>query len=217
MNKFINERIIPITPLLLILLLLGFSAAPASAQEGNPPPPDDAARRAGNQGEDLIALLALTPDQMGKIRAIRQQNREAQRLAGERLRGAQRALDEAIYSDGASETIVEERARELAAAQTAVIRQRALTELSIRRILTPEQLDTLIIIRKEKAQQRRLERRMNQPGRRRDNQPGNNDAQPSFPRDRFRQRQNSAPTPNNSLPATATPERRRAILRKGRP
>lgn len=216
MNKFINERIIPIRPLLLILLLLSFTAAPTSAQEGNPPPPDEAARRAGNQGEDLITLLSLTPDQIGKIRAIRQQNREEQRLAGERLRIAQRALDEAIYSDNASETVVEERAREFAAAQTAVIRQRALTELSIRRILTPEQLNTLIEIRKQRARQRRLDRRMNQPGLR-GNQPGNNDAQPTFPRDRFRQRQNAMPPPNNSLPATETPAQRRETIRKGRP
>lgn len=216
MNKFINERIIPITPLLLIILLLGFTAGPADAQEGNPQPPDVAAQQAGNRGEDLIPLLGLTPDQIGKIRSIRQQNREEQRLAGERLRSAQRALDDAIYSDEVNEAVIEERSREVAAAQTAVVRQRVLTELGIRRILTPEQIKIWRDIRGRQAQQRRSERRLNQP-RLRGNQPGNNDAQPTFPRDRFRQRQNAAPTPTNGLPATAAPERRRANIRKGRP
>lgn len=218
MNKFINERKNRTAPLWLVLLLLCCFAVPAVAQQGGPETPGEAPQNAGNQGGDLIRALNLTPGQIAKIRAIRQQNREEQRLAGERLRSAQRALDEAIYSDGGSETVVEERARELAAAQTAVIRQRALTELGIRRVLSPEQLNTLRELRRQQAQQRRLERQMNQPRRLRDNQPGDNDAQPTFPRDRFRARQNNpAQTDNDSLPADAPRARRRNLLRKARP
>lgn len=213
MNKLSNERTTPIAPLLLVLLLLCLSALTAAAQEGGPALPAEGAQDAVNPGGDLGRILGLTPDQLTKIRMIRQQNREAQRLVNERLRSAQQALDEAIYSDDASEAVVEERARELAAAQAAAVRQRALTELGIRRVLTPEQLNTLRDLRLRQAQRRRLERQLNQPGR----SPDNNGAPPTFPRDRFRQRPNNSTRPTNSLPAASTPEQRRAPLRQGRP
>jgi Spy/CpxP family protein refolding chaperone len=220
MNKFIDRRLLAATPFLLsLLLLLCFSSAPISAQESGPAAPGEAEQNPVNQGGDLIKALGLTPEQVAKIRMVREQNKEERRLAGERLRGAQRALDDAIYSDNASEAIIEERARELAAAQAATIRLRALTELNIRRVLTPEQLSTLRTLRMQQAQQRRLGRELNQQRRLRDRPPGNTDGLPPLPRDRFRQRENAPaqPNDNNNRPVAGPRERRNDTFRRARP
>jgi hypothetical protein len=140
-------------------------------------------------------------------------------LATERLRSAQRALDEAIYADAPSEAVIEERARELAEAQAAAARLRALTELSIRRVLTPEQLSLLRTLRQQQSE-RRLGRELNRERRLRDRRrAGNIDGQPAFPRQRFRQRENvPALQTDDSSPAVVSPrERRREAFRRRRP
>ena len=77
-----------------------------------------------------------------------------------RLNQARRALDEAIYADALDEALVEQRAREVAEAQAAVVRNRAQTELRVRRVLTPEQLQTFRDLRFRARQQKRIERRL---------------------------------------------------------
>lgn len=220
MNKFINGRISRIASVLLSMFIFCCYAAPAHAQEsGTTTERAEVEQNAANQGGDLIRTLGLTPEQLGKIRLIREQNKEERRLAGERLRNAQRALDDAIYSDAASEAVIEERARELAAAQTAMVRLRALTELSIRRVLTPEQISTLRTLRVRQTQ-RRLQREMNQQRRMRDGvQPRNMGGGPPGPRERFRGRE-SAPSQandNSNRPAAGPRERRREMFRRMRP
>jgi Spy/CpxP family protein refolding chaperone len=218
MNKFIDGRIFTITSFpLTVLLLLCFSAAPARAQEsGAMNERAEAEQNARNQGGDLIRTLGLTPEQVAKIRMIREQNKAERQQAGERLRNAQRALDDAIYSDTASETVIEERARELAAAQTAMARLRALTELSIRRVLTPEQIDTLRTLRVRQTQ-RRLQREMNEQRRMRDRQPRNMGGGPALPRERFRDNAPSQTNDNSGQPFAGPRERRRETFRKSRP
>jgi Spy/CpxP family protein refolding chaperone len=183
--------------LLCALALLCFSTLLASAQESSPAPSSEVEQNAGNQNGDLIRTLGLTPEQLIKIRTIREQHKQERQLATERLRNAQKALDAAIYSDETSEAVVEENARELAAAQTAVIRLRAMTEFNIRRVLTPEQLGTLRELRLRQAERRRLERQMGQPRRLRNRQPGNVEGQAPLPRERFRQRQNNPAQQND--------------------
>ena len=148
MMKKINgrkrSRIFVLTLFLLFLALS--SSALVRAQEPDGPPPDGPPPQDGrppNPDGDLVRQLNLTPDQIGKIRAIREQNREARRTLGMRVRAARMALDRAIYVENADEAVVEQRARDLAEAQAANIRLQAMTELGIRRILTPEQLVTL--------------------------------------------------------------------------
>jgi Spy/CpxP family protein refolding chaperone len=221
MNKFMSLRAMAATaPLLLLsfILLCCCSALPASAQESGPAAPVEADANAANQSGDLIRQLGLTSDQLARIRTIREQNKEERQMVNERLKNAQRALDEAIYSDAASEAVIEERARELATAQAASVRLRALTELGIRRVLTPEQLGTLRALRLRQAEQRRLERQLNRRSRLRGERPsGNNDAQP-FPRDRFRPRENAPAQQNdNTRPAAAPRERRAETPPKQRP
>jgi Spy/CpxP family protein refolding chaperone len=118
--------------------------------------PDDAPEV--EQESNWVTKLSLTPEQVRQIRAIRRANRAEWQAARLRLRDARLALDQAIYSDDANEAVVEQRAVEVAAAQAAEVRLRALTELSIRRVLTPEQLNTFRTIREQRlraAQERR--------------------------------------------------------------
>lgn len=151
--KLINDRkIAAASALTLFLLLLIFSPAQVFAQEGQadvrPPNPDG----------DLVRQLSLTPDQIEKIKAIREQNREVRRQVVQRIRAAQMALDRAIYVENADEGVVEQRARELAEAQAAQVRLQALSALSIRRILTPEQLETFRTLRQRAETERRNRR-----------------------------------------------------------
>ncbi|HEX8097133.1 MAG TPA: hypothetical protein VF507_03820, partial [Pyrinomonadaceae bacterium] len=100
-------------------------------------------------------------------KAIREQTKEDRQAVNQRLRKAERDLDEAIYADDASEAAIEQRARELGEAHAASARLRARTELNIRRVLTPEQLNTLRTLRAEAARRLRERRLRNQDGERR--------------------------------------------------
>lgn len=114
----------------------------AGAQEAPAPEQSETGRRPPRHRPDLLARLNLTPEQLARLREIRRQSETEARALGRRVRLARRALDEAIYADAFDERLVEERARELAAAQAALVNLRAQTELRVRRVLTPEQLQT---------------------------------------------------------------------------
>ncbi|HMF57512.1 MAG TPA: Spy/CpxP family protein refolding chaperone [Pyrinomonadaceae bacterium] len=159
MKDFINNLFKSIVP---ALLLLTTSAVSTMAQGGvvQQGEPVQLPAQQQQQDGDLLRQLNLTPEQVERIRSIQQQSRDERRLAGERLREAQRALDEAIYRDNVDETLVEQRTRELAVAQADAARLRATTELRIRRVLTPEQIITFRMIRQRAQQVRREERRM---------------------------------------------------------
>src|SRR5688572_1218514 len=80
-------------------------------------------------GGDPIRQLNLTPEQVVKIRAIREQSKDERFMVNQRLRQTQRAMDDAINTDNPSEALIEQRARDLAEAQTAVTRMRAITQV----------------------------------------------------------------------------------------
>lgn len=125
-------------------LSLGFPLA-AGAQEppaAGPSEPPPARRRAQRPRPELLARLNLRPEQLAQLREIRRESEAEARALARRLRLARRALDEAIYADAVDEAAVEERARGVAVAQAALVRLRAQTELRVRRVLTPEQLQT---------------------------------------------------------------------------
>jgi Spy/CpxP family protein refolding chaperone len=151
--------------LLLTALLFLFSPAQARAQTGNDNAQGEAEQQStGEQNANLADQLKLTPEQVGKIARIREETKEERRLVNQRVRQAQRALEEAIYSDSANETLIEERSRELSTAQAEALRMRSRMELNVRRVLTPEQLTTLRMIR-ERARARQQERRLLNPNR----------------------------------------------------
>lgn len=143
-NKF---AAIAFTALLSGLALLS-SAVLAMGQENQGGPPQPQTNQAGPAG-DPIRQLNLTAEQVEKIRAIREHNKDERFAVNQRLRQAQRAMDDAIESDNPSEALIEQRARELAEAQVAATRMRAITELRIRRVLTPEQLTKLRALRQQ--------------------------------------------------------------------
>jgi Spy/CpxP family protein refolding chaperone len=133
--------------------------------------------------DDPIRQLNLTPEQRQKIRAITEDNRDERMRINRRLREAQSALEETLDADSPSDAAVEERIQDVAAAQAAQIRMRALTELKIRSVLSPEQLR---IWREIRVRQQTLRRQLNNPdARRRDNLPNQrNGIAPLFPNDR---------------------------------
>ncbi|HEX7957438.1 MAG TPA: Spy/CpxP family protein refolding chaperone [Pyrinomonadaceae bacterium] len=161
-------------------------SAPPAAQGSTPQPPQ---ARAGN----LMRLLNLTPEQRRRLREIRAQAEPETRELARRVRLSRRALDEAVYADAADEALVEQRARELAAAQAALVRLRASTELKVRGVLTPEQLRAFRTLRQQ-AQRRQALRRRRLRAAGAPNTPGRNqteDAAPSVtpPARRRRQQQ----------------------------
>lgn len=126
-----------ILTLLALLAVIGFPATLASVSGQSTQQP--AAAPEPQQGGDLIRQLNLTPEQREQIRAIREDKQTERAAVNQRLRESNRALEEALDTDNPDEVVIEQRVRELAAAQAAAMRIRILTELRIRRVLTSEQ------------------------------------------------------------------------------
>jgi Spy/CpxP family protein refolding chaperone len=112
-----------------------------------------------NAATDLIEQLHLTPEQRQKIRAIREQSKEMRSAIRQRLVESNLALEQALDADNLDETLIEQRLKEASTAQVASIRMRIQTELSIRRVLNPDQIATLRSLRQ---QARGLKRGANQ-------------------------------------------------------
>lgn len=205
MRSATSKQNTPLALLALSLLLFLFSQTPVRAQNANAPQAVDEGQEANAQGDQIrerIRQLDLTPDQIEKIRIIYNENKEERQAANQRVRRARRSLDEAIDSDNPSEAEVKARARELAEAQTAARQMRDITEIRIRRVLTPEQLNKLRTIRQEAMINRRLKRI----------EGANNGLRPGAGLNRPQ----GAQTPrNNNNPRALTPRERR-LLRKGR-
>ncbi len=106
-------------------------------------------------GDDPIRELNLSPEQRERIRAIREQSQGERAAISQRLRETNRALEEALDADIPDESVVEQRLRDVAAAQAAAMRMRVLSEVRIRRVLTPEQLITLRALRQNARSLRR--------------------------------------------------------------
>jgi len=152
----------------LALALLPLHGATASAQvTAQQAPPRRAARAqrpARPRAANLVQRLNLTPEQQRQLREIRVQGEPETRELARRVRLARRALDEAIYSDAVEDSLVERRTRELAAAQSALMRLRAATELKVRRVLTAEQLQAFRELRRQAARRQLLQRRLRNAG-----------------------------------------------------
>jgi Spy/CpxP family protein refolding chaperone len=142
---------------LALLILCAPHALAQNAAPGQQPPEEVPAADAAAA---LLSQLNLTPAQVAQMREIREQSVPQARALTRRLNQARRALDESIYSDALDESLVEQRAREVAEAQTALIRHRAQTELRVRRVLTPGQLQTFRDLRVSARREQRIRRRI---------------------------------------------------------
>ena len=142
---------------LLVIAMLALAAA--QLVPGQTPPQEQqqttSDARQGGFGGDPIRQLNLTPEQREQIRTIRETNKVERAAIGVRVREANRALEEALDSDEPDEAVVEQRMRDLGAAQSEAMRMRILTEVKIRRVLTREQLK---ILRGLRLQARQTER-----------------------------------------------------------
>lgn len=170
---------------IILLLLLGtfvFLAAPAYSLAQQPPEAQQ-----GGPAADPVRDLNLSPEQRERIRAIREQMRDERAAINQKLRETNRALEEVLDSDNPDDAVVERRLREVAEAQAASMRMRVLTEIRVRRVLTPEQLATLRALR-QNARDSRMERQLeNNDQRRREGLqrrrlPNGNTIAPIFPR-----------------------------------
>ena len=125
------------------------------------------AQPSGQMG-DPIRELNLSPEQREKIRGIREEMKEERAAINQRLRQTNQALEEALDSDNPSDAVVEQRLRDVGAAQAASMRMRVLTEVKVRRVLTPEQLGTLRTLRQNARELRRERQEENRDNRRQD-------------------------------------------------
>ena len=150
----------PILPLCAVALIL---SVVSSSKGGSLLPQDQQGQQPDSSTvQDPIAQLNLTPEQRQKIRAIRQQTQAERATIKQRLQESNVALQQALDADNPDEALVEQRLRDAAAAQAASIRMRVLTEVRIRRVLTPDQLATLRSLRLQAAGSRREQRLENQ-------------------------------------------------------
>jgi len=170
----------------MLLALLAFSAPVLlSGQTAQQP----AGSPESQQGAgDPIRQLNLTPEQREQIRSIRENNKAERATINDHLRDANRLLEESLNSENPDEAVVEQRLRDVAAAQSAAMRMRILTEIRIRRVLTPEQRNVLRSLQ-EQAREARRERLLVSPDerqRRREERRGlqnqRNGLGPLFPR-----------------------------------
>lgn len=113
---------------------------------------------------DVMQELDLSRQQLNQIRLINQQFRPPLRQSNQRLQAANQALDEAIYSGQANETLIQSRLRDAQEAHAEWIRNRTKLESEISKILNPNQLARF-------RQLRRQSRMNNQRNRQLDNQP----------------------------------------------
>ena len=119
------------------------------------------------QVADPIRDLNLSPEQRERIRAIRQEQRDERAAVNQRLRETNRALEEVLDSDNPSNAVIENHLREIAEAQAASLRMRVATEMKVRKVLTPEQLATLRVLR-QNARDARRDRQIENNQRRRE-------------------------------------------------
>lgn len=151
--------------LLAIILLIGaFSIINAQ----NDPPPGGQTFVSEARPANLLQQLGLTRPQVQQLRRINADLQPQMREAQRNWREANLALDEAIYADESNDEIVQERIKAAQFAQTELIRNRAMLESAIRKVLTRDQLIKFRQLRQEFKQRQakpanNRQRRMENP------------------------------------------------------
>lgn len=145
-----KHRVLTLLALLAFLPMIPSAVAQGIQEQSTAPEPQQA-----NTGGDPIRQLNLSPEQREEIRSIRQSNKEERAAINQRLRAANQALEAELDADKPDEAVVEQRMREVGAAQAAAMRMRILTEVRIRRVLTVEQLRILRNLRQQARQTER--------------------------------------------------------------
>ncbi len=130
-----------VIPKIVLSLAVSIVLSSAIFGQGESPRDDqDPPRRQGNNRPNVLRHLGLSPGQLQQIRQLNMRRRPIMEAAQLRFREANRRLDEAIYADQLNETEVQDRIKEVQESQSELIRMRSMSELTIRKVLTPEQL-----------------------------------------------------------------------------
>lgn len=116
--------------------------------------------------QDPLASLQLTGEQRAAIRAIRITSRDEQAALTQKLRRANRAIEEALDAEEPSEALIEQRVKEFGEAHAALRRLMVNRELRIRRVLTLEQRATLHDLVHQANQEREQRQNQNERGNR---------------------------------------------------
>ncbi|HQZ98276.1 MAG TPA: hypothetical protein PLP21_18295 [Pyrinomonadaceae bacterium] len=143
----------------LFLALAFIPTSAALAQETTPTPPP-AADKSVDFRTNALRQLGLSREQLQRIRVLNQERKPIMDAAQMRLRQANRALDEIIYADNASEPDFQARLKDFQLAQAEVAKIRFLNELGVRRILTQDQLIRFRRLRERFEATRKADRAM---------------------------------------------------------
>lgn len=176
--------------LILTVFFVGFSFSAIAAQDEFPEP--DAPPQQLNQKRHpkLLDQLNLSSAQIQEIRRLNSEKKPLLRQAQDRLRQANRNLDEAVYADNVNEADIQARLKELHQAQSELAKIRLMNELAVRKVLTNEQITKFRQLREQfnqktnNRQNERRNRRMNS-----DKRP------PGIPGGRFLRDRNRFPPP----------------------
>ena len=143
-----------ISPKLLLTAILILSACTVVLAQ---PVTSKAPRGGVDRGEkvNLMQELSLSPDQLRQLREMNRDRKPRMEAAQTRMREANRALDMAVYSDLLDENDVAARLKEFQEAQAEVASIRFNSEVSLRKILTPDQLVRFRELRARVAENRR--------------------------------------------------------------
>lgn len=150
--------------LISIAIIAGASLSGFS-QDGQQPENADTDERPGMQRPNLLAELGLSREQIQQIRRMNRERRPVMAEAQRRMREANRSLDMAIYGETITDTEFQTRLKEFQLAQADLARLRFEGELSVRKVLTPDQLVRFRELRRRFAelrndnQKRRRQRR----------------------------------------------------------
>ena len=142
---------------LFILIATMGTASGLYAQDG--PPPGDGPRDGDERRPNLLAELGLSPEQIQQVRRMNRERRPVMVQAQRRMHEANRALDMAIYRDTVNDEEFQTRLKEVQAAQSDLARLRFENELSVRRILTADQLVRFRDLRRRFEQERQNDMR----------------------------------------------------------
>lgn len=143
----------------LFLLCVAALSADASAQSVAPDGRPNSGRRSGKDRPNLFQELGVTAEQREQIRNLRSRDRKEFAAAQKRFREANKALDAAIYSDVVDDQLIEQLITQRNEAEAALSRLKTMSELNLRKILTPEQVAKFREIRKRFARRERERRR----------------------------------------------------------
>lgn len=122
------------------------SVTAAYTQDATPPDakpqetPNPIATKPPEGKQNLLLQLGLSREQIQQIRRLNVERKPMMEDAQRRFREANRALDEAIYADQVNDIDVQSRLKDVQVAQAEVANIRYTNELSVRKILTTEQL-----------------------------------------------------------------------------